>query len=462
MARPSTILSRDTTWFGKIPPKSYQLRIQIRLEVIVTLFISYSQINDNKLSDSYNTATEHSLMITLGGPLLLLEDTSLDSWIKGVDRNLVPMDRNGDPIYFFITPQTLPELPITTVNSLEKIVRDSVEQYYSWNIIPGCTKLGSPNFSYAANFEDGSCSASLTNLTFGGIYQTCSLSGSFLTQNPCEGLDIVNPKTGSHSCPPSYTPILMQSASKIGSYEVESECRSCFIILDCCHKNYYHAIASYNTYWCAATGPVEPNSGYLFGGLYKPTMDNPVTGTAACPHTFYPIHFLSDMIICLSDDFEQSTALSVPFGGFFSCKAGNPLATRASYPSSTDAKKSLRSYLENQNDASVAYTMGCPEGYSQHLVTVDVGCSINYCVKTGALNAQKLPPIKRPPFMAKPAFFSKDDFVIFNPDTQVWMKNEQARQFQSQQPTSIGAAAGLSVGTSLANVAALVVFSKLI
>ncbi|KAH9492027.1 Macrophage-expressed protein 1 protein [Bulinus truncatus] len=380
---------------------------------------SFGRINENKVSDSYKTAMEHSLMKTLGGPFLQLEDTSLDSWIKGVDRNLVPMDRNGDPLYFFITPQTLPELPIPTVNSLEKIVRNSVQQYYLMNTIRGCTKLGSPSFSYAANFEDGSCSASLTNLTFGGIYQTCSLSGKFLTQNPCDGLDIANPKTGTHSCPPSYTPILMQSASKIGSYEVENECRSCWIFFDCCDKVHYQATASYNTYWCAATGPVQPNSGYLFGGLYKPTMDNPVTGTTGCPPTFYPIHFLFDIFICLSDDFEQSKALSVPFGGFFSCKAGNPLATRASYPVGTDAKNSLRSYLEKLSDASSAYMMGCPEGYSQHLATVDVGCSINYCVKTGALNIQQLPPIKRPPFMAKPAFVSKDDLVIFDPDTQI-------------------------------------------
>ncbi|KAK6993904.1 macrophage-expressed 1 protein [Biomphalaria glabrata] len=433
---------------------------------------SYGHMTDNSMNESYNKSLTHSIVKTLGGPLYRAENMTLDDWTKGVDKNLVPMDRTGDPLYFLVTPQTLPELPITTVNELEKIVRESIELYYEMNTIRGCTKLGSPNFSFSANFDDGSCTARPTNLTFGGTYQTCSVSGSYLTKNPCDGLDQVNPKTGTYSCPASYRPILMQSAVKTGSTEYQRSCHSCWLFFHCCHTDQYHADAVYSTYWCVATGPVQQNSGYLFGGLFTSNQDNPVTGTTGCPPTFYPRRILFDTTICISDDFEESSPMSVPFGGFFSCKSGNPLAVNGVSPVGSQQKatvsgNSLKAFMAQQNDDSQSYPMRCSEGYSQHLATVDVGCSINYCVKTGALSGPNLPPIKRPPFMPKPAALMDDEnsLVIFNIETQTWMKNDQALQFQALHATasqknsanddslSPGAAAGISVGATLACVA---------
>ncbi|KAH9492035.1 Macrophage-expressed protein 1 protein, partial [Bulinus truncatus] len=128
---------------------------------------SYGQTTDNKVSDSYNKSLTHSLVKTLGGPIYQPENMTIDDWAKGVDKNLIPLDRTGDPLYFLVTTQTLPELPTTTVSELEQIVRHSIELYYEMNTIRGCTQLGSPSFSYSANFDDGSCTARPTNLTFG-------------------------------------------------------------------------------------------------------------------------------------------------------------------------------------------------------------------------------------------------------------------------------------------------------
>ena len=67
--------------------------------------------------------------------------------------------------------------------------------------------------------------------------------------------------------------------------------------------------------------------GYLFGGLYSDTVNNVITKTKKCPIKFYPQRFgPKDMYVCISDDYELGAQYSIPFGGFMSCTAGNPLA----------------------------------------------------------------------------------------------------------------------------------------
>jgi len=81
------------------------------------------------------------------------------------------------------------------------------------------------------------------------------------------------------------------------------------------------------TYWCAVDGQAPDNSGYLFGGIYGPSLLNPTTKTKSCPQYFFPVKFLSDgLMICVSNDYEMAPAHAVPFGGLFSCESANPLA----------------------------------------------------------------------------------------------------------------------------------------
>ncbi|KAK6993903.1 macrophage-expressed 1 protein [Biomphalaria glabrata] len=398
---------------------------------------SYGHKTDDKVSDSYNKSLTHSVIRTLGGPLYRIGNMTLDEWTEGVDKNVVPMDRAGDPLYFLVTPQTLPEVTPTTVYEVEKIVRETIELYYEMNTYRGCTKLGSPNFSFSANFDDGSCTARPTNVTFGGVYQTCAVYGLkyFKHKNPCERLTQVNPKTGSYSCPKSYMPVFLQTGS------IKS--------LSSCHRHYGEAV--YNTYWCASTGQVQPEAGYLFGGLYLATQVNPVTGTKSCPPTFYAIRILSAMTVCISDDFQESSAMAVPFGGFFSCKAGNVLSAErlnsVGFHENLAAENSLKVFMAGKDDASEHYPMRCPEGYSQHLATVDEGCSIHYCVLSGVLSGPNLPPIKRPPYMTRPASLIENEYnlFIFDPESQTWRKNSKAYS-EDDSSTHVDVVAGLSPG----------------
>ena len=72
------------------------------------------------------------------------------------------------------------------------------------------------------------------------------------------------------------------------------------------------------------------NTGYLFGGLYSKVLKNPVTQDHSCPLKFYALRFGATMQVCVSDDYELGFQSSVPFGGFFSCSAGNPLGVKKS------------------------------------------------------------------------------------------------------------------------------------
>ncbi|XP_055882319.1 macrophage-expressed gene 1 protein-like [Biomphalaria glabrata] len=128
------------------------------------------------------------------------------------------------------------------------------------------------------------------------------------------------------------------------------------------------------------------------------------------------------------------------------------LSPVGSQQKATVSGNSLKDFMAQQKDDSQSYQM-------------DV--YINYCVKTGTSPGPNLPPIKRPPFMPKPAALLNDEnnLVIFNIETQTWMKNDQALQFQALHGTasqknsanddslSPGAAAVLSVAATLACVA---------
>ena len=219
--------------------------------------------------------------------------------------NLVALDRDGDPLHYLITQRTFPELLLETVIGTADVVEDAITAYYMNNLYPGCTNLNSPNFNYMANLEDGSCVSPNNNYTFGGIYQTC-------TGGLCKGSQ-VNPKTGKFSCPGKhYIPVLLDEHTDHICYK-----RKHHHHWHCEYTNTSPNAAHYEIYWCAATGKVPDQSGYLFGGVYTPYIDNPVTQKKSCPpyFTVLTIGWNPKMYICVSDDYELGYRYSVNFAG---------------------------------------------------------------------------------------------------------------------------------------------------
>eukprot|EP00731_Ephydatia_muelleri_P004896 Em0002g1072a len=107
--------------------------------------------------------------------------------------------------------------------------------------------------------------------------------------------------------------------------------------------------------------------------------------------------------VCVSVDVEQGSKYSIPFAGFDSCEIGNPFAIT---------------------------------GYTQHMITVDNGCKINYCILAGGLNGRAglLPP-QLPPFSPVPQskFNMTRTLVVGEYDGGIWVKGQDGTWSKSAQ-----------------------------
>lgn len=368
-----------------------------------------------KTSSSQTTAYEeqryHSQVTTIGGPPYKT-DMTVNDWEEGVPNALVAIDRVGDPIHFLISPETLPELPEPIVYEVLDAVYSAVTRYYRVNTHHGCTNLNSPNFRYEANVDDGTCEAPFTSFQFGGVYQQCQVTPTQNYEDLCTQYGAQeNPLTGTYSCPSGYESIELHSGtiSHVAKKEVcNNQCHHCGFMgwSRCCQcvSAWVNTLssASYQAYWCVDTGKVPPNSGYMFGGLYTVSSVNPVTRAKTCPKHFYPIHIGYEIEVCVSDSYDLAYEYSVPFGGFFSCEAANPLTATS---------------------GSVG-TKSCPKHYSSILASLDQGCEINYCAKLQenyGISSPRLPPYKSKPSSPKN---KTETVMIMGAYGELWLKNE--------------------------------------
>ncbi|XP_033744476.1 macrophage-expressed gene 1 protein-like [Pecten maximus] len=389
---------------------------------------SYEHSTSKEMIDQYLGNRTHSETETIGGSVFQPQNFSLNDWADSIAENLVAVDQAGDPLYFIITPMALPELPSSVVYELIQHVRDAINLYYKHNVYKGCTDADSPNFSYQANVDDGTCRSLSNNYTFGGVYQTCTMSGN-VKSDTCSELDQKNPLTGEYSCPPNYEEVEIDVGSKKTPNNVR-RCHSCGFLgfSTCCGDYASSQTASYKGYWCYATGNVQAGSGYLFGGVFTNTVGNPLTGSRSCPPYFYALKLSSSLRVCVSDDYELGFRYSVPFAGFFSCKTGNPLKLMSDkenkHKRSTNDMLVLETFLKSSGPSH--WPRGCPTGYSEHLALVANGCEISYCIQANALRVQGLPTIIRPPFMEIPfnGFSDNSSFMISN-EGMVWEDIEE-------------------------------------
>ncbi|KAK2571256.1 Macrophage-expressed gene 1 protein [Acropora cervicornis] len=241
---------------------------------------SYSKSTGKQDLDEYTNNTVYSTLYTFGGPPYRVNFT-INQWEDQMVNDLVAVDRAGDPLHYAIIPASLSELSERSTFELADVVEKAIEQYYKHNTIKGCTKMDSPNFSFQANLDDGSCESPTNNYTFGGVYQTCEFDGS-PAGNPCELLLQKNPLTADYKCREGYEAVLIHQGRTPQS--CHRDCHGCWVIFRCCNTNCGYA--TYSTYWCLAKAEVPLNTGYMFGGIYSKVLKNPVTQDASCPLKF--------------------------------------------------------------------------------------------------------------------------------------------------------------------------------
>ena len=392
----STSMSRHTGYANSLKVAAgidfFDL-LKIKLDAGYASYDGHSEIK------AYRQNLISSKLFSNGGPPYKL-GMNVSEWENNLADNLVAIDRSGKPLYSAITSRSLlPELPNPVdVYELRKLVKAVTAHYYAYNTHLGCTDRKAPNFDYQANsLAEGSCKDPSTNFTFGGLFQTCTSTGNEL----CEDLREKNPLTGDFTCLPGYTAILLVKgeASKPQTKENCYQKESCALIIFWCSTNtectHYQTTerAKYETFWCAPSYTRHPNVGYLFGGLYSNDLNNPITHSRSCPSQYNPLKFGSHAKVCVSDDYELGGQFSLPFGGFFSCIAGNRLSL------TQQQSQNSSSFLSGQS----SWPMQCPPGFTQHLAMLERGCRVNFCVKAGTLSQPRDLEIVLPPFETKPA-----------------------------------------------------------
>ncbi|KAJ8246204.1 hypothetical protein GJAV_G00264890 [Gymnothorax javanicus] len=342
-------------------------------------------LNKNEaLINSYEQNVTHSLMLSHGG-IPFYPGITLKTWQENIGNNLVAQDRSGLPLPFFLDKKSFPDLPDQIVLKVSNAVTQAITRYYTVNTHPGCTNPGATNYNYQANVDDQSCEGLTENLNLGGVFQQCTpLTNDAETQKLCETLTQKNPQTGAMTCEPPYKQTKLRTeVTEQGQNRVECKkvCKRCRLIFTCCDNvcgDVYHVQrARVDTFWCATdNGTVPSTPGFLFGGLYGPELVNSLTKSKQCPSGFIPYTLLSDGLkICLSSNYETASRFSVPFGGMFSCEAGNPMAGGSSR---------------------------CPAGFTQHSAGVSDGCELLFCVRSGTFSLGELPHIQLPPFTRQP------------------------------------------------------------
>lgn len=384
--------------------------------------ISSQSTQQSSSLQAYQSNIRYSLIKSYGGGTPFYPGITLQKWQESTRNNLVAIDRSGFPLHYFINSNTMSDLPQPTVSKVAHSVSQAIERYYKINMRPGCVDINSKNFNFQANVDDASCEGPATNLSFGGVYQVCvpltSDAGPL-----CDALAQKNPDTGAFSCRSPYSSTLLRSEVRQQSYTTydcyDHRYRCGLFGLRHCHQkvcqdNYHVRSARINTYWCSVNeGKAPQNSGYLFGGIFSPSLLNPLTNAKSCPQNFIPIKFLSDsQVICISKDYEAATRFSVPFGGLFSCQASNPLA------------KSQRR---------------CPPQFSQHLAAVSDGCEILYCVSSGLFTGGQLLPVRLPPFTNPPLISMQftNTVMVMTDAGKSWVKIGQTKMWKAAKTEEI-------------------------
>ena len=368
--------------------------------------VTTSTSHDN----GYASNKTNSILQTIGGPPYRPQMT-IDEWSNEIPNALVTIDRAGEPLYFVINSNTVPELRHETRAAVADTVYKAIKRYFKVNTHTGCTNPTSKNFDFQANIDDGECEAEKVplNYTFGGAYQRCTDGRT--DYDYCNLINQHNPLTNDYTCPDNYIPV------KIFSGTIDIVRRYHLIY----HRRYIYL---YEAFWCVAKPETEipVGSAFLFGGFYTRTSSNPLTNQMSCPQYFVPLKVGNYISLCVSTEYDAALEYAVPFGGFETCQTGNPLARKT--------------FSSDPN----TWPHQCPQGYTSYFGAVEHGCDINICIKSGAFKSptyNKLLPPRLPPFHVHSSNPLNDSEILSfaGNDGKIWTR-DMFGQWSNKEPVS--------------------------
>lgn len=307
----------------------------------VNLHLDVASVYSQEHINGYHQNVQKLDIFTMGGAPFT-PNFNFSMWLKDIPNNMVTIDRYGKRLHNAISSSLFPELLTATTRKVSRYVEAAIERYIDINEKQMRTQLGSRQQTLIFNQRLGGDDLNQDNgritKIFGGIYQTCKKAGQRCQQ-------ITNTLVGIPGrCPSGYTAIRLFD-------RIYSE-------------------AGNEIFWCGALNSFSVHDkGFLFGGFHSYLRVNPLTGEKFCHPYFDQIELLMSNIlsVCLSSDHKNAQAKAVGFGGFFSCKYGNPFAL----PPDANAA--------DYSSENLPHT--CPAGYSQYLMTKFDDCNIHVCLE---------------------------------------------------------------------------------
>ena len=354
---------------------------------LIHLQLDVSSSNSQESMQTYRQHVMKLDIFTMGGAPFTPQ-FNLTDWMEDIPSNMVTIDRYANPLSAAVASSLFPELLSSTTDIVSGYVHNAIENYINNNqkSLENTLSDDKPQIKTGTLSQCNDQNITLCSKTLAGVCQYCN-----------------EPK----DCPNNFNrgyPAHIHEHRLHGAVVY-------IMFLHPCPITYYPN-SKLSMYWYTGPGVIKSSevklnmeSILLFGGYYSSEKDNPVTGTKSCKPYFKEYSLLDNnkLVLCLSTDYELAKADAIAFGGFFSCKYGNPYAM-PSWPDNFD--------ISRQSN----WPQHCPQGYARHRMTTVCNCDIHVCLESGKFTSPTAAPtnIKLPPFIK----FNEADTKQTNQDTE--------------------------------------------
>lgn len=336
--RAEMVVSVDILRYINYSDESFKANAGINFNVLCfKASVSGSVSTEESKYSSYNSSITNKFISIIGPPFIGNGPNVInEEYLKSVENNPGVTKIVGVPIIdTLIVPWRFPELSVTQLENVRKLLMYLNHKHIAQNTLMGCMDPSATGFDFGANYHVEDVCHHQNHFQFGGIYQTSS----------CGQYNILNPVAPNGiGCPEGFQmfPFLQEYTLK-HSWQTH-ECHT-NLIWTVCRNPWHTESCTINSYVCLVpqlpgNETQLPTVGMSFGGAYKPNGDpNPLTGIYGCPDGFdkYKIPLAWDyrdyFVICLiPGDSAPGMKSGVEIGGIWPLGLNNPETHQSTCP----------------------------------------------------------------------------------------------------------------------------------